>query len=112
MTGLNGWIDGYKKQGVEGNWGKVCGCDTDGLYLYVAEKGTKIWRLRLQKEGKETTSTIGRYPVLKLADARFERNEILRALAKRETTGYEKQAKRGPSFEEVTEQWIQKNKAE
>ena len=85
--------------------------DTEGLYLYVTEKGTKVWRVRVQKDGKETTVTIGKYPDLKLADARMERNEIRRALAKGEPTGYEKKIPK-QTLREVAEEWIAKNKAE
>ena len=86
--------------------------DTEGLYLYVTEKGTKVWRVRVQKDGKESTVTIGKYPILKLSEARMERNEILRALAKGEPTGYEKAKPRVQTLKEVTEEWIAKNRAE
>ena len=85
--------------------------DTEGLYLYVTEKGSKIWRVRLQQAGKEKIITLGKYPIMKLAEARLERNEILRAVAKGEPVGAETK-KKSRTFKEVAEEWIDKNKAE
>lgn len=85
--------------------------DSEGLYLYVTETGTKTWRVRVQKDGKETTATLGKYPIMSLKEARLERNEILRSIAKGELVGAEaKKASR--LFKDVAEEWINKNKAE
>jgi hypothetical protein len=36
--------------------------DGRGLYLYISQTGTKLWRLRYRLNGKPRTVTIGEYP--------------------------------------------------
>lgn len=42
----------------------------DGLYLYVTPAGTKSWRLNYRYQGKQQTTTFGKYPEISLSDAR------------------------------------------
>jgi len=44
--------------------------DGDGLYLHVTPTGSKIWRMRVVIDGKQTTKGIGKYPAVSLRDAR------------------------------------------
>lgn len=49
--------------------------DGKGLTLLVLPSGTKSWILRYQFEGKPKRLTLGKYPVLSLAEARVKANE-------------------------------------
>lgn len=44
--------------------------DGGGMYLYVSASGAKSWRYDFRLLGKRGTYTIGRYPDIKLAEAR------------------------------------------
>lgn len=46
--------------------------DERGLFLYITPKGNKILRVRLRKDGKDTAITLGKYPELRLSDARVQ----------------------------------------
>ena len=50
--------------------------DADGLYLQVLPGGAKTWRVRYERNGKESGITLGRYPSVTLADARTQRDQI------------------------------------
>ncbi|MDR1622249.1 MAG: Arm DNA-binding domain-containing protein [Synergistaceae bacterium] len=47
-----------------------CVDDGLGLYIEVMVSGTKYWRMRYRKGKKEEKLTLGKYPILSLADAR------------------------------------------
>lgn len=54
--------------------------DGQGLYLEVTPNGSKLWRLRYRYLGKEKSISLGRYPLVTLADARdkcFEARKLL-----------------------------------
>lgn len=44
--------------------------DSHGLFLFIAPSGTKSWRLKYRFDGKEKLLTFGRYPHIKLVEAR------------------------------------------
>ena len=44
--------------------------DGGGLYLWVYDDGSKYWRLRYWREGKEKSLSLGVYPEVGLKDAR------------------------------------------
>lgn len=44
--------------------------DGGGLHLYVPTSGARVWRVRVQIDGKEKLRTIGAYPAMTLAEAR------------------------------------------
>ena len=44
--------------------------DGDGLTLLIRPSGAKLWQLRYRFDGKEKTFSIGKYPLVSLADAR------------------------------------------
>lgn len=54
--------------------------DGDGLYLYIATSGTKTWRFDYRFNGKRYTLTIGKYPLVSLAEARIKRSEAKKKL--------------------------------
>jgi integrase len=55
--------------------------DSGGLYLHVSTAGTKSWRYKYRKSGKEKLLVIGRHPDVSLKSARLARDEAKRALA-------------------------------
>lgn len=55
--------------------------DEHGLYVEVSPKGTKTWRLAVTLNGRDKRITIGRYPLLKLRDARMQAEAIRRQIA-------------------------------
>lgn len=54
--------------------------DSQGLYLYVSNKGAKSWRYDYRFAGKRYTLTHGQYPDLSLAKARERHQEARTAL--------------------------------
>ena len=56
--------------------------DGGGLYLEVLPTGSKLWRIKYRYLGKERRLSLGAYPVVSLADAREQRMEIKKLLAK------------------------------
>jgi integrase len=55
--------------------------DGDGLLLLIKESGAKSWVLRYWVNGKEKRAGLGKYPVIRLADARDLKNAFKRELA-------------------------------
>ncbi|MEX0446222.1 tyrosine-type recombinase/integrase [Xenorhabdus sp. SGI246] len=49
--------------------------DGGGLFLFVSKTGSKIWRFRYRKNGKEQTYVIGAYPDVSLVTARLKHAE-------------------------------------
>lgn len=58
--------------------------DGHGLHLYVATSGSKIWRLSYRLDGKAQTATIGPYPLVGLAEARVQRDELRKKILRNE----------------------------
>lgn len=50
--------------------------DADGLYLRVLKSGTRTFVLRRRVDGRDKWETLGKYPVLSLADAREQVHRI------------------------------------
>ena len=44
--------------------------DQGGLYLHVTEAGSKLWRYQFRLDGKQSIASLGRYPLMSLAEAR------------------------------------------
>lgn len=55
--------------------------DGDGLYLHIKPTGSKLWRLRVTINGKQTTKSLGAYPAMSLKDVRLKRDGIKSSLA-------------------------------
>ena len=51
--------------------------DGHGLFLFVTPAGGKSWRMAYRSGGKPQTATLGRYPLLSLAEARKKRDALL-----------------------------------
>lgn len=49
--------------------------DTKGLFLLVSNSGSKLWRYRYQRDGKEHLLALGSYPEISLSEARDLRDE-------------------------------------
>lgn len=81
--------------------------DERGLFLYITPTGNKIWRVRLRKDGKDTAITLGKYPALRLSDARTRRDELLRDIA--QGNDPRKKEPEMPTFRAVAEEWIRAN---
>ncbi len=92
--------------------------DGGGLYLYVTSKGTKSWRLKYRFAGKEKRLVFGRYPDLKLADARVRREEARRLLREHRDPAVEEHKKKmaahasaGATMEKIGRQWHETQKS-
>jgi integrase len=96
--------------------------DGDGLILLVKESGSKSWILRYWVNGKEKRTGLGKYPVIRLADARELKNAFKRELAhggnpqERKKTEREEAAKaeanRTATFEKFAREWYGQKEAE
>ena len=51
-----------------------------GLYLVIQPSGVKSWALRYRYAGKPKKLTLGRWPVMGLADARAAASEAIEAV--------------------------------
>jgi len=49
--------------------------DGHGLYLHITATGSKLWRYQFRLNGKQSIFSLGRYPVMSLADARQAHRE-------------------------------------
>lgn len=56
--------------------------DTGGLFLLVTPAGTKSWRLKYRRAGREQLKTLGRFPDVNLAQARAARDQAKQDLAR------------------------------
>lgn len=87
--------------------------DSAGLQLHVMPTGTKVWRLAYRFDGKQKTLTIGKYPVVSLADARLAREEAKAKLRSQvDPVGGEAAPEGGDTFNEVADLWLQHLKDE
>ena len=55
--------------------------DSQGLYLLVNPRGSKLWRIKYRIDGVERKLSIGAYPEITLAEARAARDAARRQLA-------------------------------
>jgi len=87
--------------------------DERGMYLEVSAAGGKWWRFKYRFEGKEKRLSLGVYPDVGLKDAREQRDEMRKLLAKGVDPGENKKAKKAAtldqatnSFEVVAREWF------
>lgn len=91
--------------------------DSGGLYLLVRKSGVKVWNWKYRFAGKEKRLTIGRYPDVKLGEARRRRDEARSELEQGLDPSAEKRRKKtrasaDTSFRSVARSWhAQKSKA-
>ena len=90
--------------------------DGGGLYLEIAPKGSKWWRLKYRFRGKEKRLALGVYPSVSLKQARRGREEARQLLDQQidpsELRKAEKAASKGhsgTSFESVAREWFAKH---
>ena len=56
--------------------------DEKGLYILVNPSGAKWWRMKYRIHGKEKLLSLGTYPEVGLAQARENRDELRKQIAK------------------------------
>ena len=98
--------------------------DGHGMHLYVAKSGLMTWRYRFRIGGKESTFTLGEYPLMTLEHARMARmeaREMVRAgknpaIVRRQEIQHEidkqlanKDAKEN-SFKNIALEWIEQQR--
>jgi Arm DNA-binding domain len=90
--------------------------DGGGLHLLIQPTGSKLWRLAYRFADKQKTLALGRYPVVSLEQARRQRDEAKRLLARSIDPSVqrkaEKYAGKEGSFRAVAEEVIAKQERE
>lgn len=91
--------------------------DGEGMYLLIQPTGSKLWRMKYRFAGKENLLSIGKYPLVSLAEARDLRYEAKKLLkANIDPNGFKKKAKlaviqdANNSFRAIAEDWFDTNK--
>lgn len=92
--------------------------DGGGLYLEVAPRGGKWWRLKYRHGGKEKRISLGIYPDVSLKEARERRDAARKLLANGiDPSEYRKENKAeqknitANSFEAIAREWFTKHKS-
>ncbi len=87
--------------------------DGGGLYLLVTQAGGMIWRIKYRINGKEKTYSIGPYPLISLAAARIELNEVKSILLENKDPVSERRVNRASNaastdntFRSVAKEWL------
>ena len=90
--------------------------DGGGLFLLVTPTGGKIWRLKYRFSGAEKLLSLGKFPAVKLTDARKKRDEIKELIAKgidpsterkeSKAAAIAEQREKENSFENVALEWF------
>ena len=83
--------------------------DGDGLALEVMPSGSKIWRFRDQRGGREIKVTLGKFPYLSLQDAREKRHELKKAQISGLNIQEVLNPPKTPTFEEIANEWYVRN---
>ena len=93
--------------------------DSQGLYLLVNPRGSKLWRVKYRMNGAERKLALGAYPEITLAEARAARDAARRQLAHAVDPNVAKRQARieasmraGNSFASVAEELIAKREKE
>lgn len=89
--------------------------DSGGMYLEVSPAGGKWWRLKYRILGKEKRLSLGTYPDVSLATARFRRDDARRLIADGVDPSLHRRANKASlfeqasnSFEVVAREWYSK----
>ena len=78
-----------------------------GLYIVVQPSGAKSWALRYRAGGKPRKLTLGRWPIMGVADARMAATEALQVLERGIDPAAEKQeAKKARDRDTVATRWL------
>lgn len=93
--------------------------DSQGLYLLVNPKGSKLWRVKYRMNGVERKLALGSYPEITLAEARSARDTARRQLAHSIDPNFVKRQERieagiraSNSFSSVAQELIEKKARE
>lgn len=89
--------------------------DSHGLYLLVNPGGSRIWYLKYRFGGKESRVSLGAYPLVSLADARQQRDDIRKLLTQNINPARQRIAEKASCspekyFNAVTLAWHKTNK--
>jgi len=83
--------------------------DGDGLFLLVKPNGSRLWRLKYRFDGREKLLSVGRYPEVRLRDARTRREDARRLVAANVDPSARRKAERAAradTFEGITREWL------
>jgi integrase len=80
--------------------------DTQGLYLYIAPTGSKLWRLDYKFEGKRKTLSFGAWPKVTLSTARGLRDKAKAALVSEVDPAVPPKGSAHDSFKAVAMEWF------
>ena len=93
--------------------------DSQGLYLLVNPRGSKLWRVKYRMNGVERKLALGSYPEITLAEARSARDAARRQVANAVDPNFAKRQARieasmraENSFAKVAEELIAKREKE
>jgi integrase len=93
--------------------------DGGGLYIHVAETGSKLWRMRYRFDGKHKLLSFGPYPEVTLARAREKRQDAKRLLAdgidpavQRKADREEQAVKTEHTFSKIADELVEKLRRE
>lgn len=87
--------------------------DERGLFMLVKANGSKYWRLKYMKDGKEKLLALGVYPEISLKDARDLRDsaraEVARGVDPNESKRAAKATQSGAdTFAAIAREWYEK----
>ena len=87
--------------------------DGGGLHLFITPAGGTTWRIKYRMEGKEKIYSIGPYPLITLAAARVELNEVKSLLLQNKDPVTERRINRATTassaddtFRVVSQEWL------
>jgi integrase-like protein/Arm domain-containing DNA-binding protein len=91
--------------------------DSEGLHVFIASTGSKLWRVSYRFIGKQKTLALGKYPEMSLLGARRARNDAKRLIAKSVDPAAAKAEKRvklisaSNTFQAVADEWFEASKS-
>jgi len=93
--------------------------DGGGLYLHLTAAGGAVWRVKYRLHGKEKLYSIGAYPLIPLASARLEHDEVKLLIRRgvdpvmhRRIARVESAASANATLLSVSEEWLKMKKRE
>jgi integrase len=88
--------------------------DANSLFLWITPAGGKLWRWAYEFEGREKLMSLGKYPIITLADARERRDQARKLLAngidpmaKRKEEKTVERAQTEGSFQTIASLWLE-----
>ncbi|WP_299356062.1 integrase arm-type DNA-binding domain-containing protein [uncultured Shimia sp.] len=84
--------------------------DGGGLVMDVTPAGKKVWRYRLQADGKDRTVTLGEYPAMGLLDARQTALDLKRDDVDPKVAVARQQAAQATTFRDLAEAYMEREK--